>query len=100
MLFAGSSMLGYSPTVSERRVHPRHNVDHAAELIIPSEDMALPCRVINISEGGAGIECDMIPQFGTKIVLVIKNGKRFEGVTAWYGHGELGLRFTSAAGGA
>jgi len=27
--------------------------------------------------------------------LVMKNGKRFEGVTAWYGNGELGLRFVT-----
>lgn len=94
MLFADSSVLGYAPTVTERRAHLRHSVDQAAELIIPSEMMALPCRVMNISEGGAGIACDAIPQAGTKITLVLQNGRRFEGVTAWYGDGELGLRFT------
>jgi len=26
---------------------------------------------------------------------VYQNGKRFEGVTAWYGNGELGLRFVT-----
>ena len=100
MLLADSSVLGYSPAAMERRAHERRGVDQAAELIIPSEGMALPCRVINISEGGAGIQCDAIPQAGTSIILVMKNGRRFEGVTAWYGNGELGLRFTAIAAGA
>jgi hypothetical protein len=95
MLLANSSVLGYAPVVAERRAHERRSVDQAAELVIPSEQMALPCRVINISEGGAGIECDAIPQAGTNVILVMKNGKRFEGVTAWYGNGELGLRFVT-----
>ena len=95
MMFASSSVLGYAPAVAERRAHLRLSVDQAAELIIPSEMMALPCRVTNMSEGGAGIECDVIPQAGTKITLVLHNGRRFEGVTAWYGDGELGLRFTA-----
>ncbi len=99
MLLANSSVLGYAPVVAERRAHERRSVDQTAELVIPSEQMALPCRVINISESGAGIECDAIPQAGTSIILVMKSGERFEGVTAWYGNGELGLRFTTAADG-
>jgi hypothetical protein len=98
MLLADSSVLGYAPVVAERRAHERRSVDQAAELIIPSEEMTLPCRVINVSEGGAGIECDAIPSAGTGITLVMKNGERFEGVTAWYGNGELGLRFTTVTG--
>jgi hypothetical protein len=98
MLLAHSSVLGYAPVVAERRAHERRSVDQAAELIIPSEGLTLPCRVINISVGGAGIECDAIPQVGTSIILVMKNGHQFDGVTAWYGNGELGLRFTTAGG--
>ena len=98
MLLADSSVLGYAPVVAERRAHERRSVDQAAELIIPSEEMTLPCRVLNISEGGAGIECDVIPQAGTSVILVMRNGERFEGVTAWYGNGELGLRFTAVTG--
>jgi hypothetical protein len=99
MLLANSSILGYAPVVAERRTHERRSVDQAAELIIPSEEMTLPCRVINVSEGGAGIECDVIPQAGTSIILLMKNGQRFDGVTAWYGNGELGLRFTAVTAG-
>src|SRR5258708_15292329 len=81
----------------ERRAHPRLATDEVAELVIPSEEMLLPCRVLNISQGGAGIECDVIPQAGTKVVLVMKDGRHFESVTAWYKCGELRLRFTGGA---
>ena len=57
--------------------------------------MTLPCRITNISQGGAGIECDVIPPAGTKVLLVTQDGRRSECVTAWYGNGELGLRFTA-----
>jgi hypothetical protein len=96
MLLVSASVLGYAPSVMERRAHARHPVDQTAQLLIPSEAMMLPCRVTNISEGGAGIECDMIPPAGTRVLLVMQDGKRFESVTAWYGNGELGLRFLNA----
>ena len=95
-MLLGSTALGYVPAMVERRAHVREPVDEAAELIIPSEDMTLPCRVMNISGGGAGIACDMIPSAGTRITLVMQDGRRFDGVTAWYGEGELGLRFSAA----
>ena len=77
----------------ERRAHPRHIVDEHGELIIPAENMILPCRVVNISAGGAKVMCDAIPPSGSKITLVMSSGKRFEGVTTRYGESELGLQF-------
>jgi hypothetical protein len=81
---------------ADRRAHPRRSVDEAAQFVIPSENMALPCRVINISEGGAKIRCDAIPQPGTKVFLILTSGECFEGVTARYGEGalEIALKFT------
>jgi hypothetical protein len=81
----------------ERRAHPRHVIDEHGELIIPAESMILPCRVVNISVGGAKIMCDAIPPSGSKITLVMSSGKRFDGVTTRYGEGELGLQFTPPA---
>ena len=79
----------------ERRAHPRQVVDEHGELIIPAENMILPCRVVNISAGGAKVMCDALPPSGSKITLVMSSGKRFEGVTTRYGEGELGLQFTA-----
>jgi hypothetical protein len=97
VLLPGLSVLGYAPHVKERRAHRRRRVDEVAELVIPSEYLTLPCRVMNLSEGGAGIECDVVPHAATRIRLVMKDRRVFEGVTAWFEGGQLGQRFVTAA---
>jgi len=81
----------------ERRAHPRRIIDEHGELTIVSENMTLPCSVVNISAGGAKIMCDAIPPSGSEVVLILSSGKRYEGLTTRYGEGELGLRFTKPA---
>ena len=83
----------------ERRAHPRKVIDEHGELTLEEEQMILPCRVVNISEGGAKVICDAIPPSGSTVFLEMSNGKRFEGVTTRYGHGELGIKFTAPAAG-
>jgi hypothetical protein len=94
-LFLVSSFLGYAPAVGERRAHHRCAVDEDAVLVIPSEYISLPCRVMNLSEGGAGIQCDAVPHAATKIKLVMKDGRVFEGITSWFEDGQLGLHFVT-----
>ena len=94
-MFPGLSVLGYAPGARERRAQYRCAVNEDAELVIPSEYITLPCRVLNLSEGGAGIKCDVVPRAATKIRLVMKDGRVFEGVTAWFENGQLGLRFAA-----
>ena len=96
-MFLESLSLGVTYRGKERRAHPRRIIDEHGELTIPSESMTLPCRVVNISTGGAKIMCDAIPPSGSKITLVMSSGKRFEGVTTRYGEGELGLKFSTPA---
>ena len=79
----------------ERRAHPRHVIYEHGELIIPAENMILPCRVVNISDGGAGIICDIVPGVATTVRLVMKDGRVFDAITAWFEDGELGLRFVT-----
>lgn len=95
-MFPGLSVLGYAPGTRERRAQHRRALNEDAELVIPSEYITLPCRVLNLSEGGAGIKCDVVPRAATKIRLVMKDGRVFEGVTAWFENGQLGLRFAAA----
>jgi len=92
-LFPGLSILGYAPAGKERRAHYRRSMDEDAELVIPSEYITLSCRVMNLSDGGAGIKCDILPRAGTQIRLVMNDGRVFEGVTAWFEDGQLGLHF-------
>jgi len=82
---------------TERRAHKRRIVDERGQLAIPSENMALPCWVVNISEGGAKVVCDAIPQAGTRVVLIFGDGNCHEAVTTRFTDGELGLRFVASA---
>jgi hypothetical protein len=84
-----------SASYEDRRAHPRRPVDEDAQFVIPSENMAIPCRVVNLSAGGAKIMCDAIPDFGTKVLLILRSGEVFEGVTVRYGEGELALKFAA-----
>ena len=95
-MFPDMSVLGYASGLRERRVHYRRAMDEDAQLAIPGEYLTLTCRVVNLSEGGAGIKCDVVPHAGTKVTLAMKDGRVFEGVTAWYEGGQLGLRFVTA----
>ena len=94
-MFPGLTDLGYAPSLKERRVHNRRALNEDAELIIPSEYITLPCRVRNLSDGGACIECDVVPRAATRIKLVMKDGRVFDGVTAWFEDGHLGLSFAA-----
>jgi hypothetical protein len=85
--------LGYKTALNERRSFERQAVDEEARLIIPSESMTLACRVVDISDGGAGILCDAIPQYHTRVTLVMKDGRKFEAITAWFEEERLGLQF-------
>jgi len=80
---------------TERRAHKRRIVDQRGQLVIPSENLTLPCSIVNISEGGAKIVCDAIPTTGTKVILIFGNGNCSEAVTARYAEGELGLQFVA-----
>ncbi len=95
-MFPEPSALGYAPSAKDRRLSNRRDVDEAAELIIPGEYLTLACRVLNLSGEGACIKCDIIPLAATKVRLVLQNGRAFEGVTAWFEAGQLGLRFVTA----
>ncbi|HEY2009031.1 MAG TPA: PilZ domain-containing protein [Rhizomicrobium sp.] len=94
-MFLDSFDLGYVPRMRERRAEPRRRVMQDAELFISGDDITLPCFVLNISANGAGIKCDLIPRAGTKVRLTMRDGYSFDAVTAWYGRGQLGLRFTA-----
>ena len=81
----------------ERRDSPRQVINEVAELLIPIEEMKLPCVVVNISASGAKITCDAIPPSGTKVVVIFKGGFSIQAVTTRYEQGELGLTFNAPA---
>lgn len=81
----------------DRRAHKRRVVNERGQLAIPSENLTLPCAIVNISAGGAKIVCDAIPAAGTKVILLFANGNCSEAVTTRLEQGELGLQFVGAS---
>jgi hypothetical protein len=82
---------------TDRRAYKRRIVDERGQLAIPSENLVLPCAVVNISEGGAKVTCDAVPLAGTRVILIFGDGNCNEAVTTRYTDGELGLQFVAAA---
>src|SRR5215468_2782619 len=57
-------------------------VDLPGRLFVPSEGQEGRCMILNLSAGGAEIECEIAPQKGTQVVLYIDGFGRFEGSAA------------------
>jgi len=95
-MFLNSMPLNDVYVGTDRRAHKRRVIDERGQLAIPSENVTLPCSIVNISAGGAKVVCDAIPTSGTKVVLIFGNGTCFEAVTTRYVEGELGLQFIVA----
>ena len=77
----------------EQRTHERVVTALAGKLFVPAEQVTLDCQIINLSGGGAGIQCAEPPPLNTFVVLYIDGFGRFDGVATRYVEGELGLKF-------
>src|ERR1700733_10983133 len=80
---------------AERRRYRRVRIDLPGRLFIPNEEREARCKVVDMSPGGASVECEASPQPDSQIVLYIDGFGRFEGtVVRRDGYG-FGLRFAS-----
>lgn len=77
----------------EQRESPRRAVDLSGDLIVPAEKITLPCRVLNLSKGGASIRCDHPLPPHTYVILCLDGFGRLEGLTRRHADGEIGLQF-------
>jgi hypothetical protein len=67
---------------AERRRFRRVKVDLPGRLFIPSDSREARCTVADLSPGGAAINCEIIPDAGTPVVLYVDGFGRFEGTVA------------------
>lgn len=80
---------------AERRRYRRVRIDLPGRLFIPNEEREARCKIVEMSPGGASVECETSPQTDSQIVLYIDGFGRFEGtVVRRDGYG-FGLRFAS-----
>ncbi|MEI9991051.1 MAG: PilZ domain-containing protein [Rhizomicrobium sp.] len=80
---------------AERRRFRRVQVDLPGRLFIPENGHEAPCKVVDLSPGGASIECDYVPEVGAHIVLYIDGFGRFEGAVARRDGFGFGMRFNA-----
>jgi hypothetical protein len=81
----------------ERRRSPRTIVDRAAKILVSDSD-GLPCRIRDISEGGAKLRFESIGSLPNAFELQDAfTGIKRAVMMVWMGCGWLGVRFAHAA---
>ncbi len=78
---------------SEEREYQRYDIFLPGQIFLPEKNDTLDCRVLNLSGGGAGLQCDIPLPLQTFVLLSIDGFGRFDGIITRYAEGELGLRF-------
>ena len=82
---------------AERRRFKRIRVDLGGRLFTPGDGKESRCTVLDLSPGGAAIECELVPENGTAVVLYVDGFGRFEGTVARrHSHG-FGVSFVCTA---
>lgn len=84
----------------EGRKFERIRIDLPGQLFDPDTDDAFPCMVLNLSPGGAGVECAANLQSGKTVILHLEAFGRFEGTIVLHGNPApsaaktLGIKFS------
>jgi hypothetical protein len=78
---------------AERRRYRRVRLDLPGRLFIPGDSREDRCTVVNLSPGGAAVECELVPAHGTQVVLYVDGFGRFEGTVAGRGGKSFGIAF-------
>lgn len=80
-------------SILEEREFKRKGTNLSANLIVPAEEVTLPCQVLDLSGGGARVSCSDPPPLHTYVILCIDGFGRLESVTRRFAGGQLGLQF-------
>lgn len=83
---------GEQADFTERREFPRKPALWKAQIRAGLEHY--PCRVFDMSLGGAGLRTDAHLLLGTKIKLVIDHIGVFRAKVAWVDNDKMGIEFT------
>ncbi|MBV8976998.1 MAG: PilZ domain-containing protein [Alphaproteobacteria bacterium] len=79
---------------AERRRFRRVRVDLKGRLFVPADSRECHCKVIDLSPGGASLECELALEQGTPIVLYVDGFGRLEGNVVRNAAGDFGVRFS------
>jgi hypothetical protein len=82
---------------AERRRFRRVRVDLTGRLFVPADSRECHCKIVDLSPGGASLECDLVLEQGTQIVLYVDGFGRLEGSVMRTEGGDFGVRFSCTA---
>jgi hypothetical protein len=82
---------------AERRRFKRVRVDLPGRLFVPAEGRESQCTILDLSPGGAAVECEGEMQPETAVVLYVDGFGRFEGIVVSRAAGGFGVRFHCTA---
>jgi hypothetical protein len=82
---------------AERRRFRRVRVDLSGRLFVPSDSRECHCKVVDLSPGGASLECDLVLDAGAPVVLYVDGFGRLEGTIVRAESGDFGVRFNCTA---
>ncbi|WP_133162102.1 PilZ domain-containing protein [Hyphococcus luteus] len=77
--------------IMERRSALRTKLDLEAAAVVEGEDEPFPCRIIDLSETGAGVEAGCVPPIGARVRIGILHG-----VVARHTRGGFALAFSDS----
>ena len=82
---------------AERRRFKRIRVDLGGRLFTPGDGKEARCTVLDLSPGGAAIDCEVVPETGAAVVLYVDGFGRFEGTVARRDVKGFGVAFVCTA---
>jgi len=83
---------------ADRRKYERIKLFLPGQLFNPLNEQSAQCKVLNLSAGGAAVQCDTDFPAGLSLILYIENFGRFEGTTIVHKSGQLALEFVIGEG--
>ncbi len=78
---------------AERRRFRRVRVDLGGRLFVPADSRECHCKVVDLSPGGASVECDLALELNASAVLYVNGFGRLEGTIIRNNPGDFGIRF-------
>jgi len=78
---------------AERRRFRRVRVDLPGKLFVPGSGQESVCKILDLSSGGAQVQCELTLEAETQLVLYIEGFGRFEGTVVRLDSVGFGVRF-------
>jgi hypothetical protein len=78
---------------AERRQFLRVRIQLSGRLFSPADNCESPCRLVDISAGGALVSCLFVPAEGAQVILYVDDFGRLEATVSRVGQAGFGVRF-------